>query len=79
MEQSQNSGAQDGTGLWPTNGGIGQGMPNGSFGFDGMSNGFANMGFPGATDFSQMMQMMPNTMPNALMGTFPNMMGMCYA
>ena len=54
-------------------------MLNGSFGFDGMNNGFANMGFPGTTDFNQMMQMMPNTMPNALMGTFPNMMGMCYA
>ena len=48
-------------------------MSNGTFGFDGMSGGFSNMHFNPATDFSQMIQFMPNGMPNSLMGAFPNM------
>jgi len=57
---------------WSSVGGIGNGMNN--FGFDG-TNGFPNMGFNGAPDFSQMMQFMPNGMPNNTITTFPNMMG----
>ncbi len=37
--------------------------------------GFPNMGFNGVGDFNQMMQFMPNGMPNPMMGTFPNIMG----
>jgi len=59
---------------WPPANGIGMGMNNNSFGFDG-ATGFANMGFNGAPDFSQMMQYMPNGMLNNGMGAFPNMMG----
>ena len=47
----------------------------GAFGLEGMNGVFPNMGLNGATDFSQMMQFMPNAMPNAMMGAFPNMMG----
>ena len=52
--------------------------------FDGMNGGFANMGnmgnmggmgFNGVGDFNQMMNLMPNGMPNNTMGAFPNMMG----
>ena len=64
------------SGLWPLNGGLGQGMMGGTFGLEGMNGVFPNMGLAGATDFSQMMQFMPNAMPNAMMGAFPNMMGM---
>lgn len=49
-------------------------MNNSSFGLDG-TNGIPNMGLNGMGDFSQMMQFMPNGMPNPMMGAFPNMMG----
>ena len=62
-------------GLWPLNGGLGQGMMGGAFGLEGMNGVFPNMGLNSTTDFSQMMQFMPNSMPNAMMGAFPNMMG----
>ena len=62
-------------GLWPLNGGLGQGMIGGAFGLEGMNGVFPSMGLNGTTDFSQMMQFMPNSMPNAMMGAFPNMMG----
>lgn len=52
-----------------------QGMNIGGFGFDGTSGGFPSMGFNGVGDFNQMMQFMPNGMPNPMMGAFPNMMG----
>ena len=51
-----------------------QGMNIGGFGFDGTNGGFS-MGFNGMGDFSQMMQFMPNGMPNPMMGAFPNVMG----
>ncbi len=50
-------------------------MNNGVFGFDGTNGGFPNMGLNGMGDFSQMMQLMPNGMPNPMMGSFPNMTG----
>jgi len=59
---------------WANMNGMGQGMNNASFGFDG-THGFPNMGLNGMGDFSQMMQFMPNGMPNPTMGAFPNMMG----
>ena len=52
-----------------------QGMNIGGFGFDGTSGGFPNIGFNGVGDFNQMMQFMPNGMPNPMLGAFPNMMG----
>lgn len=51
------------------------GMNIGGFGFDGTNGCFPSMGFNGVGDFNQMMQFMPNGMPNPIMGTFPNMMG----
>ena len=45
-------------------------------GFDASAGGFPNMGFNGMGDMSQMMQFMPNGMPNPMMSGFPNMMGM---
>ncbi|MCJ1473185.1 hypothetical protein MMC13_001836 [Lambiella insularis] len=54
--------------LWATNGVAGSMMSNGILGMNGM-NGALPM------DFSQMMQFMPNAMPNTMMGAFPNMMG----
>ena len=60
---------------WAANAGLAQGMSNGVFGFDGTNVGFPNMGMNGMGDFSQMMQMMPNGMPNNMMGSFPNAMG----
>ena len=50
-------------------------MNIGGFGFDGTNGGFPNLGFNGVGDFSQMMQFMPNGMPNPMMNAFPNMMG----
>lgn len=50
-------------------------MNNGSFGFDATNGGFPNMGLNGMGDFSQMMQFLPNGMPNNMMNSFPNMMG----
>lgn len=54
----------------------------------GMNGAFSNMGDVGGmgmgqsgiNDFSQVMQFMPNGMPNGMMGSMPNMMGepMCY-
>ena len=70
-EQQHSSGQAQ---QWANMNGGGQGMSNAGFGFDG-TNGFPNMGVNGMGDFSQMMQFMPNGMPNAMMGTFPNMMG----
>ena len=52
-----------------------QGTNISGFGFDGTNGGFPNMGFNGMGDFSQMMQFMPNGMPNPMMGAFPNIMG----
>ncbi|KAL9125751.1 MAG: hypothetical protein Q9217_005098, partial [Psora testacea] len=49
---------------------------NGGFGFDGTNGAFPNMGFNGMGDISQIMQFMPNGMPNPMMAGFPNMMGM---
>ena len=69
--QDQHLGLSD---QWPPVSGVGPGMKNNSYGFDG-TNGFPNMGFNGAPDFSQMIQFMPNGMPNNAMGAFPNMMG----
>ena len=52
-----------------------QGTNISGFGFDGTNGGFPNMGFNGMGDFSQMMQFMPNGMPNPMMGAFPNITG----
>ena len=62
---------------WTVNNGFDQSVNNGTFGFDGAVGGFPNMGMHGMGDFSQMMPMAPNGMPNAMMGSFPNMMGKC--
>ena len=43
-------------------------MPNGTANINGL-NGVLPM------DFSQMMQYMPNGMPNNMMSAFPNMIG----
>ncbi|KAL6716904.1 hypothetical protein ACLMJK_004816 [Lecanora helva] len=61
---------------WAANNGFEQGMSSGAFGFDGTTGGFADMAMNGMGDFSQMMQLMPNGMPNPMMNSFPNMMGM---
>lgn len=50
-------------------------MSNTGFGFE-MNGGFPSMANMGMGDFNQMMQFMPNGMPNNMMGQFPNMMGM---
>ncbi|KAK4692645.1 hypothetical protein P7C71_g4597, partial [Lecanoromycetidae sp. Uapishka_2] len=71
-EQQQISGQ---TQQWANTNGMGQGMNTAGFGLDG-ANGFPNMGVNGMGEFSQMMQFMPNGMPNPIMGAFPNMMGM---
>lgn len=47
-------------------------------GFDASAGGYPNMGFNGVGDMTQMMQMMPNGMPNPMMAGFPNMMGMFF-
>lgn len=61
---------------WGANNVPGTVMSNGSFGFDGSTNGgFPNMGFNGAGDFSQMMQFMPNGMQASSLGALPNIMG----
>ncbi len=73
QEQTQNQHPAPGE-QWPLGSGIGLSVNSNSFGFDG-TTGFANMGFNAAPDFSQMMQFMPNGMPNNAMGAFPNMMG----
>ena len=78
--QDQKGGGADQSGQngqWSNNVGVGQSLPVGAAGFDGTNGGFPSMGgFTGAGDFSQMMQLMPNAMPNSLMSAFPNMMGM---
>ena len=78
QEQDQHGQRQDqqpgSNGQWPLVNGIGQGMNSNSFGFDGTA-GFANMGYNGVPDFSQMLQFMPNEMSNNAMSAFPNMMG----
>ena len=56
-------------GAWPQGNGAG-------FSLEAMNGGFANVGNMGIGDFNQMMQFMPNGMPNNMMGQFPNMMGM---
>ena len=66
LDQSQQWGMQNGGGLLINNGG---------FGFDTTSGGFPNLGFNATSDFSQMMQFMPNGLQTNNMGTFPNMMG----
>ena len=48
---------------------------NGGFTNMGMTNNINNLGFNGVGDFNQMMQLMPNGMPNNMMGGFPNVMG----
>ena len=58
---------------WAASNGLG--MNGVGFGFDGTNGGFPNLGFNGVGDFNQMMQFMPNGMPNNMMGTIPNMMG----
>ena len=61
---------------WPaSSSGFGQGMNNGAMGFQGAAGGFPSMGINGIGDFSQMMNFMPNGMPNPMMGSMPNMMG----
>ena len=52
-----------------------QGTNLSGFGFDGTNGGFPSMGFNGMGDFNQMMQFMPNGMPNPMMGAFPNIIG----
>ncbi|KAL9592909.1 MAG: hypothetical protein Q9179_006257 [Wetmoreana sp. 5 TL-2023] len=70
--QNQQSVQMQGTDAqWPAGQTAGQGMNGGSYGFEGMSNGFPNMAFNNPGDFNSMMQFIPN---NA-MGAFPNMMG----
>ena len=59
---------------WDTNNEAQQGMNNGAFGMDS-ATGFPTMGLNGMGDYNSMMQMMPNGMPNPMMGAFPNMMG----
>ena len=54
---------------WTSMNGLAQGMNNG-FNFNG--TGFSNMGF---NELNPMMQFLPNGMPNAMMGPFPNAMG----
>ncbi|MCJ1389408.1 hypothetical protein MMC18_002265 [Xylographa bjoerkii] len=61
--------AQSMSAQWPVNGAIGLAMSNGVPNMNGL-NGVLPM------DFSQMMQYMPNGMPNNMMGAFPNVMGM---
>ena len=60
---------------WAASNGFNQSMNGGALGLDGAAGGFPNMGLNGMGDFSQMMQFAPNGMPNAMMGSFPNMMG----
>lgn len=75
VEQKQAAGQNE---QWAATNGFAQGMNNGALGFDGTNGGFpnmSNMGMTGMGDFSQMMQFMPNGMPNPMMGSFPNMMG----
>lgn len=55
-------------GQWAANGVAGLAMPNGALGMSGMNGALP-------IDYSQMMQFMPNGMPNNMMGAFPNMMG----
>ena len=59
---------------WANMSGNGQSMTMAGLNFDS-SNGFPNMGINAMGDFSQMMQFMPNGMPNPMMAAFPNMMG----
>ena len=70
-QRRKNGELQDQNGQWSSNVGAGQGMLDGTFGFNAMNGGFPNM----TSDISQMMQFMPNGMQNNFMGTFPNMMG----
>ncbi len=74
MEQQQQQQSMGQNEQWAQNNV--QGMNIGGFGFDGTNGGFPSMGFNGVGDFNQMMQFMPNGMPNPMMGAFPNMMGM---
>ena len=60
-------------GQWPQSNA--SGMTNTGFGFE-TNGGFPNMANMGMGDLNQMMQLMPNGMPNNMMGQFPNMMGM---
>ena len=53
---------------WPANGATGLAMSNGITNINGM-NGVLPM------DFTQMMQYMPNGIPNNMMSAFPNMIG----
>jgi len=55
--------------------GLGMGVNGAGVGFDGMNGAFPNMGMNGMGDFNQMMQFMPNGMPNNMMGMVPTMMG----
>lgn len=57
------------------NNGLGMGMNGAGFGLEGTNGGFLNMGLNGMGDMNQMMQFMPNGMPNNMMGMVPNMMG----
>jgi len=69
--EQQGHNGQRGAGAGPVQG---QMFASG-FGFDGTGNGFPNMsGYPQG-NFNQLMQFMPNGMPNNGMGGFPNMMG----
>lgn len=61
------------SGQWSQGGGAG--MTNTGLGFE-MNGGFPNMANMGMGDFNQMMQFMPNGMPNNMMGQFSNMLGM---
>ncbi|MCJ1379447.1 hypothetical protein MMC17_002548 [Xylographa soralifera] len=54
---------------WPVNGATGLAMSNGALNMNGLNGGLP-------MDFSQMMQYMPNGMPNNMMNAFPNMIGM---
>lgn len=71
-EQQQASGHNQ---QWHANNGFDQGINNGAFGFDGSTGAFPNIGLNGMVDYSQMMHLMPNGIPNTLMGSFPNMIG----
>lgn len=63
------------SGQWGGGQGPIQGSFTGSFGFDGTSNGFPNLGSYPHGDFNQLMQFMPNGMSSNGLGGLPTMMG----
>lgn len=78
MAMSQNGQWGSENGMGPMFGGGGSGFDTMSGGFPGMGNmnNVGNMGFNGIGDYSQMMNFIPNGMPNNMMNPFSNVMGM---